>query len=157
MGTGLEDADTSWGRIYSLESRTGKTGSGSCCCSSSWLLSKSLIHSPHLCIPFLHFGTYSSGSTWLLCSIHQIQIGVSISREETWQTQLISGAFSCPVFNRVVVSLNCSPEDYEEKNKTKQKKSNVGPSEDPIRKDTVKRKGLHRKEIECSMCMHNYI
>lgn len=92
-----------------------KTGSGSCCCSSSGLLSKPFIHSPHLCTPFLHFGTYSSGSTWLLCSVHQTQIGVSISREETWQTQHIPGAFSSPVFYWVVVSLNCSPEDYGKK------------------------------------------
>lgn len=129
-----------------------KTDWGSCCCSSSRLLSKPFIHSPHLCTPFLHFGTYSSGSTWLLCSVHQTQIAVSISREETWQTQCISGAFSSPVFYWVVVSLNCSPEDYGKKSLF-----NARPWIDPIRKDMMKMKRLCRKGMESSICMHSYI
>lgn len=87
---------------------------------------------------------HSSGFSWFLCSIHQTQTVVSISKKPGRLTHC--RCFLLPRF-LLVVSLTCSPEDYGKDCLI------MRPWTESIRNGTAKGTSLCGNGMECSMCM----
>lgn len=92
---------------------------------------------------------HGSGFSWLLCSIHQTQTVVSISKKETWQAlsfQVLSPA-ECSIGGVI---------DLQSRGLWKGS-SNMRPWTESIRNGTAKGTSLSRNGMESSMCMLSYV